>query len=321
LFGLLALGAFVSLFWTQVTDVLVPPCDHPPQLAPDTEPSTAVAVAALFERELLYCPEVPSGLVGIGAELYWGSDGVNSLLYLPMEPGTDVSLRNYVADDFAIPAPGGRPPVRFQMAGRPSYRNQAPEGAAYYTLLLGAPQSSAASINVALNGRVGADGIEQRDFINDMVDLWDRARSNTDEGYRTVRVRFGITPRRWEDDVTEHIYMSELSSAAYVGDVEVPSPSVYRTLAGPLGSSIWVAGIVTGTLPALTWHPGSPEGPAVEPAWTQRWADGETGRLMYSFAFPPGVGETGFASFWSDESNASQPPDAVFGPLSFGPAE
>jgi hypothetical protein len=318
-------GAVYSVFREPIDGLLTPPCDGPLELEPSIAPDQRAQLELLLAAGLLYCPEVPLTLDGFEGPVYWGSDGVNSVLYLAFDPDNPVSLGEYRFLRLPALFRGDAPPLGALSAGRPTYRNEAPDDAGYYFVTTGAPLASETSVRLMLVGRgVPQKGVTGRDFFTDLENLWrviTRAPLTTERG--NLRLDFATVPRRWEG--TANVWSDPELDPKGTGDFRAAvdlapaEPVVARAVTGPLGAGVWVAGVVSGTRPSLLLTPDSaaPDAAPLEPLGRSMWSSsrGPTFALFEFDRLEPGVSYA--PSVWLDEDSqaADRPPDVDLSPF------
>jgi hypothetical protein len=105
-------------------------------------------------------------------------------------------------------------------------------------------------------------------------------------------------------------------------DTEVAGPTLWQAATGPLGTGVWVVGVVTGTHPALVLTADDGSGARFEPLTTTIWTSGQVATAAALFALPPLPPEVRYqAAFSSSGPEGLAQPDALLGPFSFSDPE
>lgn len=325
LIGLVVLAIVFGLFGDQLLRPLSPTCPAPPAYHADVPQELRDKLQTLYDSERLYCVQPPEGLKNLDGPVYWGSDGVNSLLFFQATDMAGFGLARYAyGQDFLPGALGGPPPNGYRDAdsARSAYINEAPEGASYFLRTQGAPTDADFAVDLLITGQaVQNRGIFGRNIWRDLENLWRMAQgeSAAERASTTVRGRLAILPDRWiakrQRVVTPdfaaadgHPDLTKLR-AAPAGD-----PQLYQILNGPLGSGIWLTGVEPGTIPALTLVPKA-GGQALRPLGDATlWTTSTTPARIVSFAFPPLEAGTIYeAGYWHEASRAdTAAPDLTF---------
>jgi hypothetical protein len=323
--GIVVLGVVFALFGDQLLRPLSPTCAAPPVYHPDVPPALQGQLQSLYDTERLYCVQPPDGLRNLDGPVYWGSDGVNSLLFFQLTDPTGIGLARYAyGQDFLPGSLGGPPPNGYVIAdsARPAYVNEAPKGASYFLRTQGAPADADFAVDMLITGpAIENKGMFARDIWRDLENLWRTVRGESEEARKTttVRGRLPILPDRW---IAERRRVVAPEFATAEGDPDLTKlraaaagqPKLYQVLNGPLGSGIWLTGVGPGTTPALTLVPES-GGVALQPAGDSAlWTTSTTPARIASFAFPPLASGTVYeARYWNEGSKAdSTAPDLTF---------
>jgi hypothetical protein len=317
-----------ALFGDQIMSRLAAVCPAPPHYHADVPPALRERLDALHASGRLYCVTPPEGLATLDGPVYWGTDGVNSLLFFQATGAGGLSVARYALANRFEPGPrGGPPPVGFrnEIQGRLSYANEAPEGATYFVRVLGAPSDTDAAVEVDVRGpAIQNRGLTNRNFWRDMENLFRRLRGESELERRntTVRAAMPVRPPTWVA-VRKRVVAPEFAAASGGPAADKLSaqpqgqPAMYQVLNGPLGAGIWVTGALSPTVPALVLSPRGGGAPVAPDGDTQTWREtnpsGAPGRLA-SFAFPPlPSGEVYDARYWHDGRRRDEaPPDATF---------
>jgi len=306
-------------------------CTAPPEYKDDVPAELRARLNTLAQRGQLYCPKPPEGLKNLVGPVYWGSDGVDSILFFQGTDMTGVTVDRYGFGQDYLPGPrGGPPPVAFRntSTGRLIYGNQAPPGSRYFVLTLGTPADSDVAVDVRISGPATEnERLSGRNFWRDLERLthFVQGQPAAQRGDTTVRVAVPVLPERWIAG-RRRLVAPEFARAAQKGDTEVvpdfgkvraaklERPTWLQTLNGTLGSGVWVAGVVTGTTPALTLAPRAGGAPLAAQGDAQRWATTGSPMTLASFSFPPlPQGATFEARYWHDQRRAATaPPDVTF---------
>ncbi|MFQ5459368.1 MAG: hypothetical protein ACE5EL_01100 [Anaerolineae bacterium] len=327
--GGLVLAAAYGLLERPVNRLLSPGCPEAPTYDPDTRQDIRGVLDTLHGAGVLLCPAAPQGLAGLGDKVYWGTDGLRSVLYFDFDAASPVSVQRYEyrsTTNEPVLGPGDRAPAGFFVRGRPAYRNEAPEGASFYYIVMAGPQERTAAVRIRFVGRRAPQGgLAGRDLFTDLADLWSRLHGTTPGGRQTVELDFPIDPAAAEG-VGHRWVTPELAGDKGEPDLQAlmanypDEPTLYQVVSGPLGAGIWVAGVITGTRPAMvltTAHLGA-DGFSVPAEATEMWEAWRGHELLALFAFGPYPGDSEWlAHYWNDAARRDAPADAVFGPFTF----
>jgi hypothetical protein len=300
-------------------------CPAPPRFRPDVPAAVRAQIEDLYARGLLYCTSSKE-LANLTEPVYWGSDGMSSVLFFQPEDFRGLGVVDYAFGSELVPTPPGDarlPGFLLDAVGRPTFENQAPEGSGYFYRLDGAPGEADAAVRVDIRGpAVTNPGVSGRNFFRDLQLLASLLQGRASSERRDTRVTFAlpIVPDRWRAVPRRAINpqlagdAGEISTAVLrkIGDA-LQQPTLYQTASGPLGSTVWVAGVLSDTNPSLVLAVLA-DGPAeaMEPIATGLWADpAEGGMRLKHFAFPPlPEGQRYQARYWSDpRRRADAPPD------------
>ncbi len=303
---------------------LTPPCDQALVLDPSLPPETRNLVEALQDQELLYCPPTPSGLAGFSGPVYWASDGVNSLLYYGFSPDNRVGIGRYEFTGRPVMAAGDAAPAGLIPTGRPAYRNEAPKGAPFYLVTMGAPRHGEVGVAVDFHAHGEPQaGYSNRNFWTDGMNALRRLRGDplTTESSR-VQLTFAIVPDRWassssvwSDPVLDSAGTGDFRGAALVDPP--PELALARVVSGNLGAGAWVAGVISGTRPALTTVPDGDLGRTTELASFSLWRT-RSGLPFALFALPALDSGVPYSfEIWADAGDkaAGKAPDKVTQPI------
>lgn len=295
-------------------------------------------IDALFDRGLLYCSTIEAGLARVDPTIYWGTDGTRSVLFFQARPGADlrgVGVSEYLFEDRDVPGPigdGSMYGFRLEDFGQPVWRNQARDDVpTWFFRADGAPPDYDVSVQVKIVGEAEEQtGTTRRDFMRDLEYLWDYVRGDIpSDGVRNMRRAWSvpIQPRRWL--ATRH---DELNPAladergrydpGRLATADLPRPALLQTVHGLLGSTVWVAGVVSGTRPVLVLAPpdAGADAPVLDPVASGRWVSALGPNRLAHFAFPPqAAGRLHEARYWHDAAaRGARPPDLTW-PVTFNP--
>jgi len=318
--ALVAVGALATVFATPLGRVLAPTCPERPSYHADVPPGTRAVLDALFDNELLYCATPAEPFAGLDGPVYWGSDGLSSWVFFQAASLRGVGLTRYAfGQDFAVSAPGDRPPPGYVAVAPRGRQNQAEgENPTYFVRRDGPPTAGDARVFVRLRGpRPPTASVPGgRSVWRDLDRLVGMIRGD-DLAADTVPSEVQIARRATQlVDQVERRVAPELAApdgspdAALLAGIAPGRPVVWQTLTGLMGNSVWVAGVVTDTLPALWLAP--PGGAAVAPFETSLWRGDAGMPAMALFAFDPvSTGTPLSARFWADGRDAAaEPPEA-----------
>lgn len=324
LVAFLALGALVTTFGDDLARAFIRPCDSAPTCRDDVPEPVCSTLEALHAEGLLYCSAPLEGLAAMHEPVYWGSDGLSSVLFFQADDMTDIEVTRYVfgagptGQGVTPGEPGASPPEGFRPArpdpGPPA--NQAAPGAHYFYRRQGAPADSDAVVGLSIAGPASTpDSFGDRDVFRDIERIWSRLQGHPEsaQGITTVRTTIAVLPERWQARLRRHVaaeLADEKGAAGYraLRDAAPTEPTLYQVVSGLLGTTVWVAGVVTGTRPALeVAHPG---GQPVEHRAAGLWTSITGDQVLLHGAFDPiEAGTPVEVRYWSDETVASRPPD------------
>jgi hypothetical protein len=343
IFGLMALAIVATVISLSGVSILEPKaCALRPEYLPSVAEADRQQVDALFDAGLLYCKELREGLATVAPDLYWGSDGMSSLLFFQALPGeslSDVGVSAYAFGDGegqTYPSRAGdrRHPRFSQLAeGRRVWSNQAEGGDGvrdYYLRRDAAPAIGEVNVYVKIIGPSEPDaGLTDRNFLRDLEQIWTRFRGGQTGSFLGARVvgrdtTFVYVPERWEPWVAREINPALLNEEGELDyqvlhETQWPEVMLYQSVQGILGSSVWVAGVVSGTTPAM-WIQVPGETEAIVPEVATAWVStaGGSGLALFSFARLES-GRPYEAQYWADPAaqKGGRPPDKSW-PVVFG---
>lgn len=312
-----------------------PLCEALPAYRAEVPARVRADIDGLFAAGLLYCGEPDAGLASVEPRIYWGSDGTRSVVFFQARPGmtlAQVGVPDYAFNVEFVPGPAGDEPMpgyRAERFGIPAWLNEAEESPpGYYYRVDGAPAPSDASVRVTVQGPAAEqEGLSGRDFMRDLELAWAYIRGEVREEGRTVKrpLTMPILPERWEATRNRQVNPAlanaqGLHEVQIVAGADLPEPALFQTVHGASGSSVWVAGIVTGTTPALVLVPRAGDAAApIEPRAVSTWSSrvGPNRLALFAFdALPPGAYD---ARYWNDGRRRDEtPPDQIW-PAAFLP--
>ncbi len=292
----------------------------------------------LQEAGLLYCKPLRAGLAAVDPMVYWGSDGLSSLLFFQAAAGADLSavgLGSYRFSDGQnqiFPSrPGDGRPAGFLQAreGDRVWSNQASgEAPTYYLRREGAPGAGVGVVMVEVSAPMVVDeNLTDRDFLQDLEHAldWLRGRAGVQggaSGRGTRDLNFLIDRDRWSP------YLQRDTNPAFQTAEGAPDltrlsreplsrPQIFQRVQGLLGSSVWVAGAISGTQGALLLQEqNAVAGEAgIQPRDQHQWRPLGPGSAMELYAFPSlPAGRPFEALYWSDAADQAggRPPDQRF---------
>lgn len=334
---IIALGVVMGVFGTQILGGIARTCPEPPTYRADVTEEIRTQVDFLFEQNLLYCGELSSEQAALEDPIYWGSDGLVGVLFFQPQDISAVEVESVAFGE------GGHGPASFGGARPTGYvplphegdvlANQAPAGASYYYNEHGAPGDGDFAVNVFIQGPAALnESITGRDAWRDLNWVLGKLRGEDqgEGGLRiTNRLPLPILPDRWHD-LRDRWVNPDLADEngrpvyAIVSKADLPEPVLYQAVSTPLASTLWVAGVVTGTRPVMALQPTDEAVAGSEPTGSQMlqpeasgvWAssDEDVGVLLAHFAFPPQEPGARFeARYWHDEPAAeAEPPDFLW---------
>lgn len=329
-----ALGMVFAVFGTDILGVFVRHCDAPPSYQADVPPTVRAEIDTLFANDLLFCPEPSNPIEGLNGPIYWGSDGMRSVLFFQADDLTGVGVTEYIyGENFLVLPMGDSPPIGYRLlgSGQPIYRNEAPQQEdgprpTYFYRRDGAPQAVDLQVAITVRGdRPPREGVVgARDPFEDIERIWDRIRGvqreTTTGGSTSSRVGFPILASDWAPlirrEVTPELATAEGEpSIERLSAAELAEPVVYQRLGGLLGSSLWVAGVVTETNRSPAVVLVGPGDETIEPLKSSVWTSGRAPNTPLAlFAFDPLPTDTAFqARYWHTASEAGiGPPDLTW---------
>lgn len=333
-------AVMVSLLDQGVIDWLNPTCPERPAYDAGVDPAITAKLNYLFDNGLLYCQAPTTPFRGLRGPIYWGSDGMSAVLFFQGDDLTGVGVSTYLYNDTFVVGPAGEsPPEGYGelRVGRTALRNQAPgERPTYFYRRDGAPLRSDAIANIEIVGpaipRTPAP-VGGRDVWRDFGRIWSLVRRTSktagDSGTAHATVAISFATDRWQGLVRR------IPADGFAGDGGAPDlvrlrdarlagalpaePFVFQTASGAFGHSLWVAGVVTATHPALALvRPGTVGGVkddrTVEALGVSLW---QSSAMLVPLAiaafdplpFPAGVPVE--VRFWADDARraAQAPPD------------
>lgn len=329
--GLILMAIAFAIFGDRLLRPFSPVCEEQPVYRDDVPADLRAQLDALFAAGQLYCPEPPEGLKNLTGPVYWGSDGVDSVLFFQGTDLTGTAVERYGFGQDYLPGPrGGPPPVGFRNAssGRLIFANQAPAGSSYFVLKLGTPADADYAVDVRITGPATEnERVTGRNFWRDLDRLTRFVQGQPPEQRRntTVRVAAPVLPDRWIAG-RRRVVAPEYAVGGAADDTEVrpdfakvrgaqlAGPTWLQTVNGTLGSGVWVAGVITGTMPMMALVPRGGGEPLAPQGEAQRWVTTGSPMTLASFSFPPlPAGATYDARYWHDARRAvTAPPDATF---------
>lgn len=307
-----------------------PLCAARPSYNAEVPAEVRQRVDFLFAKGLLYCGETKAGLAAVSPTIYWGSDGSRSTVFFQALPGENlggVGISEYVFGTDILPPPIGdsrQDGFTIDATGRPAWLNQAgAPDATWYFREDGAPAPWDVSVRLDVVGpaleQAGASG---RDFEQDLERFWDALWSQDEGGGRrlTRPVTLRIMPERWAGLVTRGELNPALADekGAFVplrvATTALAQPTLLQTVSGASASTVWVAGVISGTHPALVIAPAAYGGGgagAIEPIAKGEWVSKLGPQHLAHFAFAPQPLDFAYeALYWNDEKQReSAPPD------------
>jgi len=308
-------------------------CAAPPAYRAEVPPDVRARIDGLFAERLLYCGTLKADFEAVDPNVYWGSDGARSLLFFQALEGktlAGVGIERYAYDDRDFPPPIGdaRPDgYRLDIVGQPVWRNLA-EGPAptWYFRLDGPPRPTDATVVVSVQGPAALTrGLSDRSFEQDLMWVFDTLRGRT-RGTWLIRRGTGIAiqPERWAALVHREINPALADERGQIvpetlARADLAQPSLLQTVQGRAISTVWVAGVVTGTRPALLLAPREPAGALpirsiAEGDWVS--ALGPVRLRHFAFERQP-VGTLLDARYWHDGGDVDARPPDVTWPVTF----
>lgn len=363
----LVLAIMVGMFVVPQLAAHLPVCTQRPAYGSAVPSGVRRRIDVLYDHNLLYCADIPQDIETVPGPVYWGSDGMTSILFFALTGITVTGISDYTFSQVHFPTlPGDAPPYGFRpdWGGEPAQTNQAPDGSPYFYYEAGAPTDSDVSVSLELHGPLRKDqGWRYRDFYRDLTSLgrWISGEASASRQNATVVAPIPITASRWLT-VTRRSYNPAFSpdnkapGSSFWNSIDtLQQPTHLQTASGLLGSTVWVAGVVSGTTPVMVLSaPGAPStastpttasasskapapasvsapstlstpsapipeaGAIIEPSDSLVWKrPGSALRLVY-FAFPlQPAGTTLEARYWNNAKERSgRPPDYTW-PVTF----
>jgi hypothetical protein len=355
--AIIAFGAFMGVYGGAILKRFVRPCNAAPAYHADVPQALRDQLGALHARGLLYCSAPMAGLVSTNSPVYWGSDGISSVLFFQADRMDDLGVVRYgfgqsVQSAFTPVTAGAGPidGVREDAAGRPAITNQAPPGATYFYRLQGAPATNDSVVAVTVRGTARPQpGVSGRDAFRDLEMLWNivRGRPRTEIEETTAQVSIPILPEEWlgagRRDTNPSLADDQGQLSAKAIRAAAPrTPELAQTVSGVLGTTIWVAGVMSDTTPALvlvpqgdaavgvtppptqaggtattstaTAVPAAPATGVITPTAQAGWVVMASDEYLEHFAFPPlPSGARYEARYWHDgKQQAAKPADYVW---------
>lgn len=338
------LAVAVSLLDVGALEVFNPTCEARPDYAPGVDPTVQAQLNTLFDNGLLYCGQPSIPFRGLRGPIYWGSDGMSSVLFFQADSMAGVGVITYLYNNqYRVGPPGESPPLSYGevRVGRPALVNQAPgESPAYFFRRDGAPLAADAIVNIEVDGPalprtpapVGGRSV-WRDVDRVLALLRRTSTTNLDAGSARSTVALSFLTERWRDLVRR------VPSDGFADDDGTPSltrlrdarldgtlpaePFVFQRATGLFGHSLWVANVVTTTRPALVLAPPRADAAAagarapIEPISSSVWRSDAMLVPLAVFAFDPlpvPAGAPLEARFWADGQRAAAggPPDQTW---------
>jgi hypothetical protein len=319
IFLFLLLGAVLSMAGDNIARLFVRPCAEAPAYRQDVPTEVRERIDRLQAAGLLYCSPPLQGLATMSQPIYWGSDGLSSILFFQADDLASIGVTRYgfgsgpTGSAFVPGEPGASPPDGFRevMIGRPALANQAPDGSGYFYRVQGAPIGSDAAVSISLTGPATKTASGDRDVFRDIEMVWNRLRrrSAQEVGSTTVRTAIAILPGRWQPYMRRWVQpgladASGQPSYRALVTAAPPEPTAYQVVSGLMGTTVWVAGVVTGTNPALAIV--QPDGQSVSPFASALWDSTTTDQLQAHFAFAPISGGTPLTlRYWHEKERAA----------------
>jgi len=325
-----AIGLVMAAFGDRILERFARTCDAAPVFLDEVPTAVRERLLALHAADLLYCSAAVDGLATMSEPVYWGSDGVSSVLFFQAESLEGVGVTRYGftsgMEGAYVPPTRGTPLVpRFREdgAGRIVYRNEAPDGSRYFVRFQGAPTVSDRVVEITISGTATPqEGLTGRDVFRDIEILMARLRGEPPAslGATAVQIPIPIQPERWidvpryETDARWADDEGRPDHAALVADPP-DAPTPFFTVTAPLGTTVWVAGVVTGTRPTLALAPAretqAPD--ALEPVASARWFGLDAPIVLAHFAFEPvAAGGSYDARYRVDDADGVAPADLAW---------
>jgi hypothetical protein len=320
--GVILVSVFMTFFGQAVLQRLIRPCAAPPAYAADVPVEVRARIDALQAAGLLYCTAPVKGLANVHAPVYWGSDGLLSVLFFQADSLDGIGVVRYgfgrSAADAYVPVTTGGAPVegfREDVIGRAAITNQAPAGARFFYRVAGAPADNDSVVAVTLRGQTAPQpGLGGRDAFQDIERAWDiiRRRPPAEVASTDVQLPIAVVSDRWREALRRDINPALRDaqgqlSVRILREIHPQTPVHMATLSGPLATTIWVVGVISGTRPALVIAPSG--GPAIEPIADSAWVQAGGDLRLHHFAFAPQAQGTAFeARYWHAAKTQSAKP-------------
>lgn len=316
-------------------------CPALPSFRADVPLQLRAELGLLQEAGLLYCKPLRAGLKDVDPMVYWGSDGLSSLLFFQAREGADLSTVGLPLYRFSdgqnqiYPSrPGDRRPSHFVQAqeGDRVWSNEAEgEAPGYYVRREGAPGAGASAVMVEVNAPLLVDdGLTDRDFLQDLergLD-WLRGQAGVQggaSGRGTRELTFLIDQERWalrqQRDSNPALQTADgQPDWLRLSREPLPRPQLFQRVQGLLASSVWVAGAISGTQGALLLCDQAGGGAddadgGLAPRDGHQWRPLGPGSALEIYAFAPlPAGKPYEALYWTDAARqaAGLPPDQRF---------
>ncbi len=160
--GLVAIGVVVTMGGQNLLAPAARTCRQAPVLDAGVEAPVRERLMRLYELGLLYCGSTQDTFEWLDEPVYWGSDGLVSILFFRVGRPGDIAIARYVFGNNYPPSPVGDGPAPglVPSAAQPATTDHAPSGATYTYRLDGAPADDDYAVNIDLNGtpEPGASG-------------------------------------------------------------------------------------------------------------------------------------------------------------------
>lgn len=305
--ALVALAVLATVFGQDLLSPLARTCPAPPTLSPDLTPQAAGRLRLLYDLGLLYCADSQDTFEALSGPVYWGSDGLVSILYFPLSQPGQVAVRRYVFGNGFPPSPLGDGPLpgldvvaSVEVTAEPT-----PASASYFYRLDGAPADDDYSVTIELIGPARRNtGLQGRSFWRDLDRLLAMARQRTIRPASVdaqLRLSLPILPDRWRQVRARQVMapFANEQGRFQVSLLEATNPTtpvLVQTLNGPLASTVWIAGVERLDSPAFVLT--TQDGTDIQP-WRYTWWNHRLARAVVTVSFPSQPGETvGELRFW-----------------------
>ncbi len=328
---------FAVLQFTGLSVFSPPPCESAPEYREDVPADLRQTIDAFQEAGLLYCRDLREGLRTVAPTVYWGSDGLNSLIFFQAVEGENLSGVGVPAYTFGdgqdefFPSRRGdwrHPGFTQRVEGRRVWRNQAEsEDPAYYYRFDGAPGVGMATTFISVRGpAVVQEGLTDRSFLQDLeriINILRRQEQVRQAGRLITRdLTLLVDTSRWDEVVQREInplLLDEEARMDYLAlrDEVLPETILYQSAQSISGSTVWLAGLPEDANPAMVLVPRQ-GGPPIEPIEQSVWDSLGEGTPLVHFAFPKQPdGSVHEARYWEDaETRAEAEPDRTW-PVAF----